>query len=176
MVCRLKNMNEISKVKICNICECEYHSRRKTSITCGTSCSSKYRNKKYDVARKGGLKSAANQQRRSKNEIYFFELCCKYYKNVKHNVAMFNGWDADIVIEDLKCAVLWNGAWHYKQISKSQSLSQIQNRDRLKLIEINKCGYFPYVIVDMGKYDAAFVEFEFNKFVAGWHSSSAPGS
>ncbi len=28
-------------------------------------------------------------------------------------------------------AVLWNGQWHYKQIMKSQSLKQVQARDKM---------------------------------------------
>lgn len=82
---------------------------------------------------------------------------------------MFNGWDADIIIEDLKIAVMWNGPWHYKQIgkpSKYRSLEQTQNRDKIKLKEIKNCGYFPYVIKDMGKYNKSFVEEEFKIFLA----------
>ena len=47
-------------------------------------------------------------------------------------------WDADIIIHDYKIAILWNGAWHYKQISKNSSLIQIQNRDVIKINEIKK--------------------------------------
>ena len=39
-------------------------------------------------------------------------------KNVKHNEAIFNGWDADVIIEDIKLAVLWNGKWHYEKDNK----------------------------------------------------------
>ena len=119
--------------------------------------------------RAGGKKSAAAQgdKRRSKNEQYFYHLCKEHFNEVKHNEPMFNGWDADIIIEDIKVAVLWNGKWHYEQITEKHSPKQVQNRDNIKISEIRKCGYKPYIIKDMGKYDPKFVEEEFNKFIAG---------
>lgn len=92
-------------------------------------------------------------------------MCESYFKNVKNNQPIFNGWDADIIIEDLKIAVLWNGIWHYKQISKKQSLEQVQSRDKIKLKEIETCGYKAYIIKDMGKYNPIFVKDEFDKFL-----------
>jgi hypothetical protein len=92
-------------------------------------------------------------------------MCIEYFNNVKHNEQLFNGWDADIIIEDIKTAVLWNGAWHYKQIMKNQNLKQIQSRDKIKLHEIKNCGYKTYVIKDMGKYNPLFVKEEFDKFI-----------
>lgn len=44
---------------------------------------------------------------------------------------------------------------------KSQSLEQVQARDRVKTAVINKYGYRFYVIKDMGKYDRDFVDQEF---------------
>jgi hypothetical protein len=61
---------------------------------------------------------------------------------------------------------LWNGPWHYRQITKKQSLPQIKTRDKIKLEEIKKCGYIPYIIKDDGKYDTKFVEEQFNLFIA----------
>lgn len=117
-----------------------------------------------DSGRKGGIKSAKSQQRRSKNEIYFCELCESYFKDVQHNESIFNGWDADIIINDIKYAILWNGIWHYKQISKTQSLEQVQTRDKIKLDQIIKCGYTPYIIKDEGRYNKKFVEEQFEIF------------
>jgi len=113
----------------------------------------------------GGRATRDLEIRRSKNEIYFADLCNKNFKDIKTNEAMFNGWDADIVIEDLKVAVMWNGVWHYKKITKNHSVKQVQNRDRLRIIEIEKMGYIPYIIKDMGKYNPLFVENQFNKFL-----------
>lgn len=115
--------------------------------------------------RKGGLISANSQQRRSKNEIYFCELCENYFKQVKHNEPIFNGWDADIIIEDYKIAVLWNGVWHYKKVNEKHSLEQVQSRDKIRLDQIEACGYKPYIIKDMGKENKKFVEEEFDKFI-----------
>ena len=54
------------------------------------------------------------------------------------NVPMFNGWDADVIIPELKIAVLWNGNWHHKKITKKHSVLQVQNRDRIKIKEIER--------------------------------------
>jgi G:T-mismatch repair DNA endonuclease (very short patch repair protein) len=107
----------------------------------------------------------SKQGKRSKNEIYFASLCKSKFKKVVTNEQKFNGWDADVIIEDLKIAVLWNGKWHYEKITESHSLRQVQNRDKIKLKEINKAGYTSYVIKDMGKENKAFVEEEFKKFI-----------
>ena len=48
------------------------------------------------------------------------------------------------------------------EISKTQSLEQVQARDRVKsAIITNKYGYRLYVIKDTGKYDRNFVDQEF---------------
>ena len=116
---------------------------------------------------KNGLKSAEVQSntRRSKNEIAFYTLCKGYFKDVEHNKPIFNGWDADIIIKDIKYAILWNGIWHYKQVRKKQSLKQIQARDAFKLEQIAVCGYTPYVIQDMGSQDDRFVQKCFDDFI-----------
>lgn len=117
--------------------------------------------------RKAGLKSCFLQaeQRRSKNEIAFCELCEQKFKVVKHNEPLFNGWDADIIIEDLKVAILWNGKWHYEKITKKHSVKQVQNRDKIKIDEIIKAGYIPYIIKDLGKFNLEKVRTEFELFL-----------
>lgn len=112
-----------------------------------------------------GKKLVALQNLRSKNEIAFCQLCEQHFgkENVLHNVSMFNGWDADIIIPDLKVVILWNGPWHYIEISKTQKLKQVQNRDRIKLREIINCGYRPYIIEDV-KREKNKVEKEFEMF------------
>ena len=84
---------------------------------------------------------------------------------VEHNKPIFNGWDADVIIHDIKVAVLWNGRWHYEQIKKSQSVAQVQNRDKIKIGEIERAGYTPYVIKDMGKASEKKVNTEFETFL-----------
>ncbi len=114
-----------------------------------------------------GLKSVAiqKQTRRSKNEIAFCELCKSYFKEVRNNEPIFNGWDADIIIDDVKIAVLWNGLWHYQKITSKHSVEAVQNRDRIKIKEIQKCGYIPYIIKDIGKYNIKKVNNEFKNFI-----------
>lgn len=58
--------------------------------------------------------------------------------------------------------MLWNGKWHYEKITKNHSVKQVQNRDKIKIEEIKKAGYIPYIIKDNGKYNTNKVENEFN--------------
>ena len=108
-----------------------------------------------------------SQNRRSKNEIAFCELCEDYFgkDKVLHNKPMFNGWDADIIIHDIKYAILWNGRWHYEKLASKHSVKQVQNRDKIKINEIINFGYIPYVIKDMGSHNEEFVKNEFDKFI-----------
>lgn len=127
----------------------------------------KYSKESWLALHNGGCKGIQHQSdlRRSKNEIEFCKLCEEYFNNVKHNKCIFNGWDADIIIEDIKFAVLWNGPWHYKQITKSHSVKQIQNRDKIKIKEIKESGWTPYIIKDMGKANKDFVKEKFDEFL-----------
>lgn len=101
---------------------------------------------------------------RSKNEIYFAELCSSEFNKVLTNEKIFNGWDADVILPELKIAILWNGKWHYEKVLEGHKLNQVQNRDKIKLKEIKKMNYIPYIIKDMGGYNKRFVEKEFEKF------------
>ena len=53
-----------------------------------------------------------------------------------------------------------------KKITQKHSVLQVQTRDKIKISEIKKQGYEPYVIKDMGSYDPQFVIDEFEKFKA----------
>lgn len=151
--------------------------RNKTCICCGNNFVTETKRKTCSLAcertlknlgaRKGGLISVGVQskERRSKNEKLFAEMCIKDFSEVLTNELMFNGWDADVILPKQKIAILWNGKWHYEQIKKGSSLSQIQNRDKIKIKEITKMGYTPYVIKDMGKYNPEFVKSEYEKFI-----------
>lgn len=150
--------------KFCQHCGEAIPYERRRNKSCSTKCQHQLL---VDSGRKAGLRSAQvnSEIKRSKNEIYFYELCKEKFSNVKHNEPIFNGWDADIIIEDFRCAILWNGPWHYRKITEKHSVEQVQNRDKIKLIEIKKAGYFPYIIKDDGKYDFKFVEDQFNVFL-----------
>ena len=105
-----------------------------------------------------------NIPRRSKNEVAFFELCRKEFKNVKSNEIIVNGWDADIYFPQFKLAVFWNGVWHYKKILKKQSLIQTQNRDKIKQRIFEEQNIKVYIIKDLGRDSFKKVEREFELF------------
>lgn len=145
------------------------------SNICSEECRTYYKNHLREYLSKESLlklseagKKSANIQReirRSKNEMLFCKLCEEHFNNVEHNINIFNGWDADVIIHDIKYAVLWNGKWHYEKIASNQSIKQIQNRDNIKINEIIKFGYTPYIIKDMGKYNENFVKEKFQEFL-----------
>ena len=98
----------------------------------------------------GGKKSASKRIRRSKDEMALFELCQSYYQSVRHNEAIVNGWDADIIIDDTKTAILWNGPWHYQEMPglKKHSLLQVQTRDRIKVNQLSSAGWNVLIFED----------------------------
>lgn len=157
--------------RLCLFCgkQFEVPIKNRGKIYCNRTCVTAMLNSgKYkDANSKGGKLSVTKQGRRSKNEIYFADLCKEYFgdANVLTNEPMFDGWDADVIITSTKTAVMWNGAWHYKQIQKGHSVAQTQNRDRLKERIINKRGYKCYTIKDMGKHNKKFVEYQFQLFL-----------
>ena len=165
---RVKNNTKLYPI-VCKVCNIEFQPRMKIITMCSRTCSQEYsRREEYkEIAQKNGSKggkvSATSQGRRSQNEIYFAEKCEAYFgkENVTTNEPYFDGWDADVIIHKEKLAIAWNGRFHYKQLMKSQSLEQVQARDRVKTAVINKYGYRFYVIKDMGKYDRDFVDQEF---------------
>ena len=162
------NSNIIKKEKFCLNCKKDIKSARKKQLYCSISCSGKHRCKTdegKENIRKMVEKSVNTQVRRSKNEIFFFEKCSEYFNNVDNNKPIFNGWDADVIIHDHKLAVLWNGKWHYEKIREGHSLLQVQNRDIIKIKEIESYGYKPYVIKDMGSFSKEKVEMEFNTLI-----------
>jgi hypothetical protein len=167
---KLSGLNKSKVEVICLNCEVKVltsKSRAKRKKICSNRCKMTYYNKNYNLAQIGGIKSAEKQSenRRSKNEIYFYQLCEKHFNSVDANLNMFNGWDADVIIHDFKIAILWNGVWHYKKITKEHSVKQVQNRDKIKIKEIEKSGYIPYIIKDMGKCNKLFVEKQFELFL-----------
>jgi hypothetical protein len=158
----------IKEKKYCINCESDITMKPKKTKFCCRSCASKFNSNsergKYHI-KKLVEKSVKTQSRRSKNEILFFEYCRIRFESVENNLPIFNGWDADIVIHDHKIAVMWNGIWHYKKIRKNHSVLQVQNRDKIKIQEILKFGYTPYVIKDMGKFSKNKVQSEFEKLL-----------
>lgn len=110
-----KIREKLQKSKKCVNCEniiCG--SRRKT---CSKECLEKFLAiSAHSRGKKGGLSSASKQIRRSKGEIMFAELCIEYFgkQDILCNQTIFkdkneNYWDADIVINSIKTAILYNG-------------------------------------------------------------------
>lgn len=163
---KIKLYNNSFYIKKCICCNKMYLTFKLKQIYCSQLCSRKSSDHSA-MGRLGGLKSAKiqSENRRSKNEISFANLCIEYFKNVLTNVNMFNGWDADIIIPELKIAILWNGIWHHKKITKKHSLLQVQNRDKIKIKEIELFGYKPYIIDDLGRNDSDFVNEKFQEFI-----------
>jgi hypothetical protein len=127
----------------CIVCNCLTGSNRRK--TCSNTCRDK-----LIVAggSKGGKRSATKQVRRSKQEIELYQLC-KSEWNVTHNVPIVDGWDADIILNEYKVAILWNGPWHYKQMPfNNHSLKQVQNRDRIKKQTLEAKGWKVIVFDD----------------------------
>lgn len=155
------------KTKICRICQVSFEVDRKTHQR--RLCQNCYKTERAKTGSINGRRNAQNRPLRSKNEIYFFELCQTKFQNLEHNTAIFNGWDADIIIHDIKVAVLWNGEWHYRQNPRlKHSLLQTQNRDVYKLKQIVSCGYTPVSIVDFGRHNKKYVEKMFEEFIKTW--------
>ncbi len=156
--------------KICSVCTKSFtriYARRYINY-CSLSCAAKAfaqssEGKAHHV--KIGLISSLSQNKRSKNETMFANLCGWFFNNIECNKSIFNGWDADVIIHDLKIAVLWNGKWHYKKITKKHSVLQVQTRDKIKIKEIKKLGYTPYIIKDMGRFNSKFVCEQFELFL-----------
>lgn len=162
-----KKREKIVKI-ICKKCLKEFcvpYGRRNRQFCCKT-CASNWM-KGSSKSQLTGLLSVQAQKdmRRSKNEIYFSELCKNHFNKVLTNEPIFNGWDADVIIEDIKMAVLWNGKWHYEKITKKHSVKQVQNRDKIRIKEIKEYGYNYYIIKDMGRQNKKFVEDKFNTFI-----------
>lgn len=138
----------------CKICNTVISKGRTTCIPCRRDINIKTLSKltpefRSEIGRKGGRISASKVVKRSKDEIALFELCSNHFTNVEHNKPIFNGWDADIIIHDTKTAILWNGPWHYKQMPLiNHSLSQVQNRDKIKIQEMQNLGWNVLVFED----------------------------
>jgi len=169
-----KQHNKKLKSKICEFCKDEFQPKQSCIKFCSINCihshqktNTEYKEQAKLNGQKGGKQSAHSQQRRSKNEVMFAELCEDHFgkDDVLCNEPIFDGWDADVIILGKKIAVMWNGKWHYHQIMHSQSLVQVQTRDRIKTSIIIKYGYTPYVIKDLGKHNPKFVLQEFQCFL-----------
>ena len=171
-VIRVPRVEHIKIQKVCEICGQSFtvHQSRAHQMSCSKKCSLVFRSTNIEHKQKqsmAGRKSAQAQRetRRSKNEHLFASMCSAHWTDVRTNEPLFNGWDADVIIPSLKIAVLWNGKWHYEKITEKHSVLQVQNRDKIKIKEIQRAGYIAYTIKDMGKFNPEFVKEQFNVFL-----------
>ncbi len=137
--------------KVCPHCGDSFTKRNvKGVITkyCSPQCATSSDEHKLHC-RKAGQKSARTRVIRSKDERHLFDLCASHFQSVDHNQPLVDNWDADIVIHDIKTAILWNGPWHRIQMPhKNHSLSQVQTRDRIKVRELTNAGWNVIVFED----------------------------
>ena len=104
-----KNPDFVSLEIKCENCGEKFLTKSPKQRFCTQLCARK-RNFR-ELGKAGGKKSAFSQNRRSKNEVYFAELCAQKFEIVKFNEPFFNGWDADVILIKEKIAILWNGKW-----------------------------------------------------------------
>lgn len=155
----------------CKNCLKKTQPRSSKTVFCSMDCmieycrTDEYRELCKERGREGGKKSATIVAKRSKNEILFAELCKEYFDEVLTNEPLFDGWDSDIIIQDIKVAVSWNGLWHYKKLRKNHNVEQVQHRDALKKEAVESNGYTYYAIEDLGKHCKTFVKQKFDEFI-----------
>lgn len=165
-------VDKIPTIKQCPYCGEEFSTMADNKF-CKISCAGKWKfsdknpNKEYylEIARKSGLKASSLKNRRSKNEILFFEKCLECFPDAKSNPKIVKGWDCDVHLPSIQTCIHWDGNWHHKKITKKHSLKQVQNRDLIKRKEFTKIGLINYTILDYGNYNPEFVEQEFVKFL-----------
>lgn len=131
-----------TKIGLCPICQIDFKRKnrgRSTRKFCSRPCFLKWL---QSTASSRGRRSAQKRVLRSKHEIRLYELCSNHFRDVEHNIILSEGWDADIIIHDIKTAILWNGPWHYRVMNlRNHSLRQVQTRDRMKIDSLTKAGW-----------------------------------
>lgn len=178
--CNILFSTKCSNKIICNNCV-DYKFKYKNCLYCNKdkvynklkTCSKECLNNILKQnGRIGGLISTQLSSKRSKAEMLFYNLCCKFFgvENTKSNACIFkdknnNYWDADIVITNYKFAICYNGAWHYIKLKEKHNLKQVQQRDKLKEQIIFNNNYIQYIIKDMSKFNKIFVYKEFHIFI-----------
>lgn len=125
----------------CKVCIKKFY-YKSSRVTCSDKC---YKENLSKLARERmplGIK-------RSKNEVALYEMCNQHFEYVSHNKIIADGWDSDITLDDLKVAIFWDGPWHYRDMGiKGHSLSQVQNRDKIKNKLFSNLGWKVLVFQD----------------------------
>lgn len=135
-------------LKECCICNNSFVYKHDGRTTCSKDCSNAHRKL---AGSKGGKTTSSlpfKTRSRSKNEKYFACLLSEHFSNLLTNKRMFGEYDADIIIEEQRIAIHWNGPFHYLPIFGEQHLKLICERDELRYRAIEQCGYVNYIIDD----------------------------
>lgn len=172
--CKHKGFAEINKRKRfvtlhkneCEQCGIVFYDKSKNRIFCSKKCVNiNFEiNEKYNKHSKNLKQYSTN---RSKNEIFFSDLCKNKWgrEYVKYNEPIFDGFDADIVIEKLKLAIEWNGIWHYKKIRKGQKFNNTRARDIIKAKRIRSHNYDLIIFKDLGNANHTKIQKSFKKLL-----------
>ncbi len=159
------NTAKHTRIIACAGCGEQFRAPRKRSRYCARACTPQ-RNRTAAQYSAMGRRSAASVPRRSRGEIALAELCSAQGWTITTNDPIFSGWDADILIHDLRIAVHYDGPCHRRKIYQGQSLDQIQTRDRIKRRQVRSHGWTNHTIADDGSYSAAFVRAQFARLVS----------
>lgn len=152
------------KINTCRVCHKEFPSFNLRKI-CSEDCRTIFR---IDIGRKGGSRTSTlpfHKRARGLNEKAFLEKLKLHFTDILTNKRMFDGWDADIIIPELKLAIHWNGIFHYKPVFGQELFDNVVKKDSLRYAAIEKEGYSNYIIEDLGSQDSRKVEEEYCKFL-----------
>lgn len=157
----------ITRTRKCVICSNEFVYKHSGRRACNSECSTKL---KTINARKGGIATSSlpfHIRCRSRNEKYFADLIHQRFPQTITNKRIFDGYDADIIIQDLKIAIHWNGPFHYRIIFTAEHFSKIVSRDILRYEAIQNAGFINYIIDDRHNqgFDKQKVQDEFDSFI-----------
>jgi predicted nucleic acid-binding Zn ribbon protein len=150
--------NRPRKVRKCIVCGGSFVPKYNTRKTCSDEC------RKVCCGR-GGINALKTLKcGRSKNEVMFFSKVREVFPGAIANPRMFDGYDADIVIPELRLAIHWNGPLHYRPLFAMNHFKEIQRKDKQRYEAVETAGYTNYIIDDRNNRGMSIqkVEDEFN--------------
>ena len=158
----------LRKSRTCAVCGGQYYfTPEHKRTTCSGECQQIRFRENGKRAGKIASQSPNMRRGRSRSEIYFSQLIKEKFDTVLTNKRMFDGWDADVIIPNLKIAIHWNGPCHYLPLFGKDHLKTVQDKDLQRYTAIEKCGYTNYIIDDRDNcgLTKSKVREEFDKFM-----------
>lgn len=139
--------------KTCENCYIKFKIHpKKIGRFCSANCTRIFNTTKTNMSVLGAFASVQKRVIRSRDEIKLYALIEENFNfKLRNNVPVLVDypWDADIIIDDLKIVILWNGPWHYKELGiKNHSLKQVQTRDKIKTELFENNGWMVLVYQD----------------------------